>query len=292
MSVSGKTPAFACVRLLPVILACVGVLVAGIAEAADSEPFHVDDRQWMSLDFYRDALKHPSSNDDNQTRAPEVAQPVPAAPALPDVKEAAKDQTASAPVVAAPTRPIDLPVMPGVNKGYDVKVSSTSDDVLPNTGVVKITDDQPGFVLPATHWQSATDVAHQIKPSGDEDSENQPIDVRISYLPNKKIVPADAVGEAKTHGRPANAAQVASIVPEPVKSPAELAACAAVDLYKKRQLEAIQGDRETLKALQAAISQLGLQKQLSFIPGADSNVAGAESGVYVPNMDIPVSGKP
>jgi hypothetical protein len=60
--------------------------------------------------------------------------------------------------------------------------------------------------------------------------------------------------------------------PKPKLSAADAAACAALDAYKKRQLAAIESDRQTLSALQNAIAQLGLNKQLDFMIGAGGSL--------------------
>ena len=66
--------------------------------------------------------------------------------------------------------------------------------------------------------------------------------------------------------------------PAPAVSTADAAACAALDAYKKRQLEAIESDRQTLTALQNAIAQLGLQKQLDFLPGVSGSLNAQAAG--------------
>ena len=60
--------------------------------------------------------------------------------------------------------------------------------------------------------------------------------------------------------------------PVPAMSKSDDAVCAAIDAYKKRQLAAIESDRKTLAALQSAISQLGLNKQLDFMVDATGNL--------------------
>lgn len=50
----------------------------------------------------------------------------------------------------------------------------------------------------------------------------------------------------------------------------DAAALAAYTAYKKKQLEALESDRKTLEALQAAIQDLGLSQKLSFTGGSFS----------------------
>ena len=61
--------------------------------------------------------------------------------------------------------------------------------------------------------------------------------------------PADRAGACTTAGSRCQSRRMSLLVP-------------ALDAYKKRQLAAIESDRQTLSALQGAIAQLGLQKQL------------------------------
>jgi hypothetical protein len=94
---------------------------------------------------------------------------------------------------------------------------------------------------------------------------------------------------AQNHGRPVPGAPTPPVQKTAVaakKSPADLAACAAIDAYKKRQLDAIEGDRRTLDALQTAIKQLGLEKQLSFMTGAQGSV-GSQAENVPANVDMP-----
>ena len=178
----------------------------------------------------------------------------------------------AAPVMAAPTRPLVMPVMPGINKGYNVRADSTEENAHDSIAVSA----KAGPATPqAENWHQP----HQ-SPSINSDNETE-IPVRMSFLPNRRITPLpstmrgsqDRVGMLQAEmSRPA-AAEAPKALPEAVQTPTQQAACAAVDRYKQKQLKAIQSDRQTLAALQAAIAQLGLQKQLSFLTDPNAGAA-------------------
>ncbi len=233
---------------------------------ADDDPFQLDNGHWMSSTHYQDASKRGT-----------LDQPVPAAET--PVAEAAATPTtpAAAQTVAAPTRPIDLPVMPGLNKGFDVKVTSTEDESGETPAPVIEKDKSADIHLSDKNWSSPTAPTRaQLDAKTDDDSADAPapVNVRMSYLPNAAIAPIPSA----EHASAVKAAHIAlekSIANknQPPAKAQEQAACAAIDAYKKQQLDAIQSDRQTLKALQDAISSLGLQKQLGFITGSNSNLS-------------------
>lgn len=244
------------------------------SQADDSAPFQVEQGRWMSLDYYKESIKNTSAFQGEQpkTRAdvPDILTP----PTL-----AAKPQeVASTASVAMPTRPLDIPLMPGMNKAHYVPVESTVKEKLDEILQPQTAENRAAFELPSTRWQSAADLVNR-KDKGDDNAEDDgdnKIMIRMTYLPDSRQIPVPSPERIRTQGRvAANTPLKTEAVKKP---PVDLAACAAVDSYKKKQLEAIQSDRETLKALQTAISQLGLQKELSFITGAQSNVATASGG--------------
>lgn len=273
--------------LLAVILVfCSG---NGLAWADDLDPFHVEDGRWMSLDFYKEGLKENPAPDQNTSAAKQDIQPPSLAQQPSDTP---KIPPSSTPVVASPSRPLDLPVMPGVNDGYAIKVNSTADDTsgsyLPN-----LSDSKPDLVLPEEHWKNAADFMHKNTHPSDEDAgdQHQDLDIRMSYLPNRDVKPAPEPDHPHNHGRAAHSAP--AIAPSPsASSKAEAAACEAIDAYKKKQLEAIQSDRQTLAALQAAIAHLGLQKQLDFLTGANGSITNAESNLPSSKPEAPATDKP
>jgi hypothetical protein len=136
-------------------------------------------------------------------------------------------------------------------------------------------DSKPALHLEEQNWQDAAEAARQAATAdarANGDDQHIPLDIRMSFLPNAKITPVPSPEYKSTHGRGPLAAAPQAAEPQPKAPAADLAACAAVDAYKKQQLEAIQSDRQTLAALQDAIAQLGLKEQLSFLAGAQGSV--------------------
>jgi hypothetical protein len=260
---------------------------------ADEDPFQMESTHWMSFDRYKEKIKKgdtssTSDASENNSSVENISTPGDtahdakgdAAPITPPVLAA---------TVAAPTRPINIPVMPGINKGYDVKVNSTEDERPPIAHITNI-DTQPTVAIPEKNWQTphaAAQHPNQENADGTEDNEHTPLDVRMSFLPNTKIAPIPSPEYKSNHGRKASEVAAASAPPEPEKKASDPAACAAIDAYKKKQLAAIESDRQTLTELQKAISQLGLQKELSFMTGANGNMNQADSSQV--KIDMPPS---
>jgi len=273
---------------------------ATVARADSPGPFDVDPSHWVPYNLYKegatDGLPKPAAP---KIDLPDASAAVPGASTTstsPDssAAPAAATTASAAPAIAAPTRPIDIPVMPGMNKGYSISVQSTADnDRLPVAQISNMDapDKAPDIHLKEQNWQKAAEVARiPASTDGDDDDEKKPIDIRLSFLPNSSIVPAPSDTKPQTHGRrQPGVPKVADSTPEaPKKSPQELAACAAMDAYKKHQLQAIQSDRQTLKDLQAAIAQLGLQKQLSFMSNAEGSLSASASE----KTDSPATAQP
>ena len=248
----------------------------GPAYAEDTDPFQLETAHWMSFDRYKEhaktavpAVEETAKTDKDTNAADDNGHFI-------DGTAEAPINVPSIPVVAAPTRPLNPPLMPGMNKGYNVQVNSTEDERPPLAQITHI-DTEPTVQLPEKNWQKASEVARapskESENGGDADDDHTPLDIRMSFLPNTRITPIPSPEPKTNHGRrPAQAAVLAAAkAPEPKKSPAELAACASIDAYKKRQLDAIESDRQTLTALQAAIAQLGLQQQLSFMTNTPAN---------------------
>lgn len=253
---------------------------------ADESPFQFENTHWMSFDRYKENVKKgaaaPADNPDKESSPANSATAADAHDINGDSPNPITPP-AMASEVAAPTRPINIPVMPGMNKGYEMRVNSTEDERPPLAHITNI-DTQPQVALPNRNWQTPKEAARHPNQDadGNDENEHQPLDVRMSFLPNNKVSPVPSPEYKSTHGRKAPTATAA--VPEPEKK-ADLAACAAVDAYKKKQLEAIESDRETLTNLQKAITQLGLQKELSFMSGANGAVNQADSNAG--KMDMP-----
>lgn len=276
-----------CFRVLIFFLGVVSCFLFSppTTHAEDFDPFNVESGHWMSFGHYDDNLKsnRPVSNETLDVAPVKIATPElePTAPvdtkptdtaAVPAIPTDATNASSTEPAIASLTRPVDLPVLPGVNKGYNLNVTSTLDanasDTNASTSAVNINQrsGEAEMHLREQNWQDAAEIArqHSLDHADDTvDNERLPLDVRMSFLPNPKISPVTA-------SQPTTRRVVPGLLPQtkPAPEAVKTADCKAVDDYKKKQLEAIQSDRQTLQALQAAISDLGLQKELNFLAGS------------------------
>ncbi|MDR3449693.1 MAG: hypothetical protein P4M15_08120 [Alphaproteobacteria bacterium] len=247
------------------------LLTPGAARA--DEPFAIETGHWMSFDHYKDADKRGTLDKINPPPAPEpVAAPV----------EPVK------PTVAAPVRPIDLPVMPGLNKGFEMQVNSTEDETRLSAALKAANSAAPDSPVSDKNWQDPGSVYHTKSDQKNGDDDTPPLDVRLSYLPNDKITPVPDADHISAHHLARQALEKGLTSTRPEEKAPVAAACAAITAYKKQQLDAIQSDQQTLKALQDAIASLGLQKQLGFMTngGGSLNLNGAQSSA---KMDMPAA---
>ena len=267
----------------------------GYATEASDEPFAMDGSRWMSFDHYKEVTPRTpvgTANDKKDSDAETAnSAPVISAPSL-GISGGTANATPETPIktanassgktgIAPLSRPINIPVMPGMNKGFQFQVTSTAATVddPPKAQITNI-EDKPTVTLPESNWQSIAEATQEQKDTGLVDVNGNPrkvLNVRMSYLPNDSIRPnvQPKVVAAKTKPKSVLEAQSKPVV--------DVAACAAVDAYKKRQLDAIESDNKTLVALQSAIKELGLQKDLSFL----TNPKGSEAANT--KMDMPVS---
>lgn len=283
-------------KVLPLVCLAVAIVPA-LARAQDSDPFQIDSGRWMSFERYTDYQKRgikpnfiqaqpdydSASNDEAQAgvKAPAAT----AAQTTAQANEEAGQSSAGAEqqAVAQPVRPLDLPELPGINKGFSISVKSTSDiaESQPSTASIVTKQGKTDFKLHEQDWQNAEEAARNTVASADPDDERRPINVRPSFLPNEDVTPVTAPAHPS-----ARSARIAhALAKEPVSPPKVAAApqadqvvCAAIDSYKKKQVEALQSDKQTLLALQSAIADLGLQKQLNFLTGAQGAVAPGAQG--------------
>jgi hypothetical protein len=236
---------------------------AGVPAFADDDPFQMEPSSWMSFDRYKEKPSTWIAPDDlaQAARVPVVAPP----PVMP----------ASLPVITQPSRAIVAPVMPGLNKDFDVRVNSTEDDKWVPRPALTNMETTPDIDLQSKGWQDAAKAARKNQDKKqilETDADHPSLDIRMSFLPS---LVAQVHKPASAAVKKAEAAPPKISLPAPPPPPvsaADAAACAALDAYKKRQLEAIEGDRKTLAALQNAISSLGLGKQLDFMVGAAGNL--------------------
>ena len=262
-------------------LGLVVLLASGVACASDDPPFQPD-THWVPFSHYKTGDKDTAADEvTDEVAFPKVEPEPPPPPPAPAVS-----------AIAAPKRPIDLPILPGLNKGFAVHVNSTDDDYVPPPASAGGKPIAPDIHLSEKKWADPVVTAHSRK--ADDSEDNTPLNVRMSFLPNQKITPIPSpehpsaleLGRAELLKK--GVVKKKDPKQPPAPTPEDAAACAALEAYKKQQLDAIQGDRQTLQALQDAIKSLGLQKQLGFI-------AGSESALSTPmpqspaTIDIPAS---
>jgi len=260
-------------RIWPPLAVALAILALNAPAFAEDDPFQMESSSWMSFDRYKEKPANWIAPDD---RAQAALQPVIVPPPI---------TPADMPVITAPIRPVETPPLPGLNKDFDVRVNSTEDDHWKPEATVTHLDTQPEIDLQGK-WQDAAKTARMNKDKTqileNEDGKTA-YDVRLSYLPGRITpIPKMAKAEAKKPELPQTKmpeATVAAAKPKELEKPKiDQAACAALEAYKQRQLQAIESDRKTLKALQDAISQLGLGKQLDFMNGAGGSLGIQQAG--------------
>jgi hypothetical protein len=259
---------------------CVTTFLSGFlyhSAFADDPPFEMETGHWMSFDHYKDAdsrgILSPAPKD-HDTSAP-----------IADTSTITPPASTTPPTlaVASPTRPIDLPVMPGLNKGFTMRATSTEEDNAASASVINADASSTAnddIHLTDKNWQSPASTGQNkmgVSATGGEGE--APLAVRLSFLPDSKIMPTPTPDHESAQ-QAARLAYEIGLRPQPqaaADKKAQPAVCAAIDAYKKQQLTAIQSDRETLKALQDAIAALGLQKQLGFMTSSESTLGGLQT---------------
>ncbi len=242
-------------RLCAGVLAFVVALAGGSpqASAGSADPFEFEAGRWMSFERYKDNVRRGLPVPDFERRRKEKAESGEDGAKKPAAAGGDGDDESDKPEVAAPTRPLAPPMLPGMNKGFEIDVGSTLDDTRAWTDA---TDGTPELNLKEQNWQDAVDAARRQAKNGGTWADNAPLSVRMALLPAFSYTPV-----------PPEKKKLQTPVPQKKESPPDQAACDAINAYKKRQLEALQSDRQTLEALQNAIAKLGLQKELNFMPG-------------------------
>jgi hypothetical protein len=245
-----------CALALAVGLGC---SFAGFSARAEDAPFEFEAGRWMSSQSYINALRrHP------------LEDPIKKEPTLPPVSEA----PSPAPVVAKlPPAPFLPPTMPGLNKGFNVVVDSAEDVEEPkaHTSAPNAPKD---IQLSEKNWMTPSAKKALIKEQDDEDRDSPPLKVRMTFLPAQSADPSPGPEKesALKKARALLRKNAEDKKRDQAKAEQEASDLAALDAFKKQQLDAIQSDRETLKALQDAIHSLGLAKQMSFMAGQGSKL--------------------
>lgn len=134
-----------------------------------------------------------------------------------------------------PSRPLNLPVMPGLAKP-------------PGPYQDAATPASP----PGTQWENLHE--RQKKETA--------YNLRLATLPNGQIKSIPGKPALRSHRLPPPAPSPAA---PPPSDPATEKALADLKAYRQRQLAALESDRRTLAALKEAIADLGLNDKLNFV---------------------------
>ncbi|MDD3028811.1 MAG: hypothetical protein PHS57_00810 [Alphaproteobacteria bacterium] len=213
---------------------------------ADGDPFSFERGLWMSSQAYEERLKR-------QEKTP---------PLDPNKKEGSLPFL----FVPKPEPPLSfslsVPTLPGPAPQTNEKNSKTDAPVVDARASEK--------PLSAADWQPAetSKLLSAEQPVQAHLDNNKELNIRMSFLPSRQTKPAPSPqhdsAQTKTRDAIKKLAEERRKKTEKPSSP-DQAACAALDAYRQQQLDALQSDRETLKALQNAISTLGFSKQLDFM---------------------------
>jgi len=232
----------------------------------DIEP--IDPNQWQSSNHTKDDVQNspPDSPQDNASVA---------APA-----DAVSDP-ASYPAAILPT-----PAMPGLNKSLGEPAPLAEKNHSNEKTSALTPETTAGLPLPKENWKAippkdgATHASKNDDDYSDDDHQvPQSLNVRMSFLPAQNVtpIPGPSHESAQKLGHDLMRKSLEKKPAQTAKDASTAASCAALDAYKRQQLDALQGDRETLKALQDAVHSLGLSKQLDLTAKAGGSVLSTTS---------------
>ncbi|MDD3181640.1 MAG: hypothetical protein PHD48_02395 [Alphaproteobacteria bacterium] len=170
--------------------------------------------------------------------------------------------------IAHPGRELNLPIMPGLATAPAVTVSSTEQLI-------------SFFPLEKGKWLGVREEyqeaqKQEIAASMSTRKDKPAFQIRLSLLPSAQVqsIPAARISQGKL-AREANAARAAQAAQgleqktiDSQKIKQRMEACEAFTLYRRRQLEALASDRDTLAQLKSVLSDLGLTTKLNFMTNA------------------------
>ena len=248
---SGRMP------LVRLLWLCVltSILSASPSWAQLADPF-AQGGSWVSLDQFEEQQAA-------QTEADAQAALVPPSP-VQTVTQKGEE------TLATPVRALDLPVMPANVARHAFEVSSTQEEA----------DD---WYKEKKKWQPFEEADREILKQTEAEKlvsilGRDPFKVRFALLPgvtksimaeriSTNILDREAISEK---AQAPKVAETAKIVEEQKKTKE---ACEAFTEHRRRQLEAMESDRQTLAALQSALSELGLSKELGFMAKSGSSLS-------------------
>lgn len=192
--------------------------------------------------------------------------------------------------LATPVRPLNLAPLPSLK---DRLASSTGDgeEHAENTEAPQAIEYQNIKIGPKDeNWN---DLSAAKKPSQSKveiDRESAKL-IRLANLPGNKTLVSSPAGSATASNTPKIKAAKPAVQERPAQptqtaqatqagNPGEMSDAevrAAIEAYRKRQLEAIANDNKTLAALHAAIANLGVSKKINFVKTQGSASAASET---------------
>lgn len=224
------------------------------AQAQSQDPLTLG-AKWFDLDSF----------EENQKKEEEEA-------AHPVIEETKLPQLAfsAVPAKAEPVRPLNLPSLPTMTSDHGLFVESTEEDRARFWNAAQ-EHDWKSIETAEEETIVAASVEQLINILG-----RDPFKVRYASLPNLSIQSimasrvSTSVLDREAKSRKAEKAITAAPVMaqkkiDPAVQKETNQACEAFADYRRRQLAAMESDRKTLSALQSALAEMGLSKDLNFM---------------------------
>lgn len=221
------------------------------AHAIDIDPFKMNEKSWTSLNQYNDSRDSLSSESYAQEDDPLYGEQ----PHFTDADDSATLDPESE-TTAVVSRPVVYPLMPDTKKRGSGDASFSEQRGLDGKPI----DDE--------QWKDARTAVQDIESQGQKGSYAS-FNVKLSTLPAgrataqsgapiirpHKLMPQMSYARAEKKDSPDNAKT----------SQEDQKACEALAAHQKKQLQAIESDRQTLNALRAAIAELGVGERLDHL---------------------------
>lgn len=233
--------------LLASVLFCV---FPALAEE-DFRPFDFETKKWVDLDSYAG-----EGADSSVISLPPVS-----LPSLPS------EQAPSNEKMAEPARPLDLPSLPAMKPVETLEAPSTEEE-------------NKAFLADKDRWKKIENFDEESQESvaaGADEKNQRALSVRFPFLPSPdvKAIPDERISKSVVDRqkllRDNGAVKKKTAKSKPkLQTEEEAQACEALNDYRRRQLEAMESDRQTLSALRKALSELGLQDRLKFMADGES----------------------
>jgi len=184
--------------------------------------------------------------------------------------------------LAVPLRPLNLAPLPTIKGRADVSEIPDTEQTASTEMPQAIDYENVKLGPKAEDWENpsmAAKAASQSKLAIDRESAKL---IRLATLPGNKTLSSSPAGSATASNIPRaqkpKVSREAPVEQPPIAiDPESAAAWAAINAYKKKQLEAIANDNKTLAALHAAILNLGAGKKINFVKNDEGKDSPAPS---------------